>query len=200
MVSDGTLASLPLRLALPSFSYRRVQSDNREFHIIACKEARWGFIRGSCCSRCKYGIGSYGLRIRRGFSLGSSLCFCFGRSGCQILEPGRRVGLIGRRQGGGIYNWTLERRIGLIGWWWTEPDCADHERGNGASSLHSWVRMNLIGKEMAGLWKKRNAIIQRRDILVLATRSLCRQLAMGSPARGDGSDSSTIDVLRMAFG
>lgn len=122
----------------PSFSYRRVQSDNREFHIIACKEARWGFIRGSCCSRCKYGIGSYGLRIRRGFSLGSSLCFCFGRSGCQILEPGRRVGLIGRRQGGGIYNWTLERRIGLIGWWWTEPDCADHERGNGASSLHSF--------------------------------------------------------------
>lgn len=60
------------------------------------------------------------------------------------------------------------------------------------------VRMNLIGKEMAGLWKKRNAIIQRRDILVLATRSLCRQLAMGSPARG--SDSSAIDVLRMAFG
>lgn len=34
MVSDGTLASLPLRLAVCSFSYRRVQSDNSPFHIV----------------------------------------------------------------------------------------------------------------------------------------------------------------------
>ncbi|PNX81056.1 hypothetical protein L195_g037071 [Trifolium pratense] len=34
VVSDGTLASLPLRLAVRSFSYRRVQSENSPFHIV----------------------------------------------------------------------------------------------------------------------------------------------------------------------